>query len=150
MIKLSPNGLHAVLNSADSTHLHFWPTDSFLSPPSSCTSSGDYSPDLVLNGNVQPDPSIGFPPDLFATSPSGAYIAAVLYRNDLADRSAMGTIRELHIFAFSDEHPRVRACRLTVPSFIDLQYIFSIAIEERYGVVYLANIDGQVFVLKYA
>ncbi|KAF8073379.1 hypothetical protein FPV67DRAFT_1477570 [Lyophyllum atratum] len=89
--------------------------------------------------------SDGSPP-LLGSSPSGSYSTLVIDRfEDLVDQA-----KSLHLIIYDSKAPHIQMRPLDLPFYIDLEQIYSVAIDERYGVIYLSHIRGHLFTLPYA
>lgn len=153
-LKWSQNGLLATFvqyhhGYADCTKtlVCFWPVMS-NHPPWMC--ENNVTSDMVLEGKVGSFLESMVSPWLVASCPSGRYAVVVLDRG--ADPMTDSTQRMcLQLLHFSKDPPRVQARELELPRIIiDLSQIYSIAMDERCGVIYMAHCQGYLFAIPYA
>lgn len=100
-----------------------------------------------INGRVWRYSDSSPAPFLWAVSDSGRYTAMILECNESGSPDPPVTLRLLE---FVQSPSEVRCKNLEVPCFIDLEEVYSIGIDEHYGVIYLSDCRGVIFALPYA
>lgn len=154
--QLSPRGFHTLYVFQDDlteernvdtaiTRAYLWPWGG--QPPHSIAAGLDRRVARTeMNGEVVSYPGSHNSPWLSDTSPSGTYSLVVVKQVtdgvDLAFR--------LLLLQYDSESPNIKTRELDVPFYINLDDIYSVAIEERYGVIYLSHTRGHLFALPYA
>ncbi|KAG6829432.1 hypothetical protein H0H87_011416 [Tephrocybe sp. NHM501043] len=140
---LSSHGFSLIYVTQDdshisTTHMSFWPVTDIHS-----LRMEDISPaaTIMMEGRVgahhqHESPWLAIP------SRSGAYSMAVVL--DHAEQPM------LRLIQWDQVSPSIYIRTLNVPWYIDLEGIFDLAIEDRYGVIYLSHAYGYLFALPYA
>jgi len=89
---------------------------------------------------------LGDTPWLVGFSPSGTYSVVVMKRmTDGVDLTFT-----LLLLQYDMKTSKIQTRQLDLPFYINLNKIYSVAIEERYGVVYLSHTRGHLFAVPYA
>jgi len=132
-------------NRTSCAHIYFMPTAS-LYPPTSPQAGKPIIVEKKLEGKIYHHDS-DFSPYLVASTQSGNYKAVIVVEDVPEPRSRAA----LHLLRFEGdlESPSVQDRPLELPSSIDLLKIYSIAIDDRRGVIYLSHESGQLFTIPY-
>lgn len=101
-----------------------------------------------IDGNVWQYSNSGAAPLLQVISASGRYTAMVFESNELGSFDPLSL--HLQLLEFVQSPPEVRCKELEVPCFIDLEKVYSLGLDEHYGVIYLSDCRGTLFALPYA
>ncbi|KAG5653164.1 hypothetical protein H0H81_002006 [Sphagnurus paluster] len=160
-LKCSARGLHAmhVLYNANyhgytaHTLECFWPASerwTRAAPIRLDTREEIEAMTLSFNGNIWSYSGLDSPPWLVSTSPSGTYTIFAMQSNDYIGGDDLAL--RLHLLQISDD-PALKPIldrQIELPFYIALDKIYSLAIDERCGVIYLSHVQGHLFTLPYA
>ncbi|KAG6853938.1 hypothetical protein C0991_012262 [Blastosporella zonata] len=143
--RLSYSGLHILRILYENAHTtttyaSFWP----IKDLHSCGPNGlnSFITTTVIDGKIGSHYHGHTAPWLVATSHSGIYSVIITFADGVGHR--------LCLLQRGLNPPTIHMRTLDVPNYLDLEQIYAVAIEERYGVVYLSHIRGHLFSLPYA
>ncbi|KAF9465807.1 hypothetical protein BDZ94DRAFT_307279 [Collybia nuda] len=145
-LRWSPRGLHGIFVQYTSSYtdttctlVRSWPRDL---PPSSHN-------EMTMDGRVSSYSQSRVSPWLVGSSPSGTYSAAIINCSEVEETSSR-VCSGLCLLEYSCDPPGVQCRQLTLPFYIDLDQIYSIALDERCGVIYISHVLGHLFAIPYA
>jgi hypothetical protein len=137
---------YSVTMSTAYTQACFWPADKLHSPSLPGTFGSPVAV-TTLDGEVRYGRR-NKEAHLAASSLSGLY--SVVVTEKAGDQGAEPAL-SLHLLQYNLDPPSVQVRQLDLPSHIDLAQIYSLAIDERVGVVYLVSDTlGLLFAVSYA
>ncbi|KAG5337132.1 hypothetical protein C0989_010580 [Termitomyces sp. Mn162] len=143
-LKLSRVGYHALHVvypelHAGLTYASFWPIEQLGTRNIQSTK---YGGTINIEGKIGSHHYDYSAPWLVASSHSGIYSVLILQH---ADQDP-----QLCLLQRDSSPPAIHVRTLDVPRYIDLKEVYAVAIEDRYGVVYLSHAHGYLFALPYA
>ncbi|KAG6901366.1 hypothetical protein C0995_012869 [Termitomyces sp. Mi166 len=143
---LSPLGFHTLHVVYPEPHVSagiisasFWPIEEIHA----CDKQGVKYETIEIEGKVTSHGRGYSAPWLVASSRSGIYSVLVVGQD--TDEAP-----ELCLLQWDSTPPTIHVRTLEVPRYIDLTDVYAVAIEERYGVIYLSHAQGYLFALPYA